>query len=86
MIDIIDDTGAGRAWVQYNKRHQCITVFLQGITQSVSDCSFAATLDGLSLALARRDWHNRTPGLPRLPLHTKAQLIEIAKKHKIIAD
>lgn len=83
--DIVGDCG-GKAWIHHNRKAQHLTVYLVGPTHSTSDCHFAATLDGLSLALARRDWHNRQPGLPRLPPATKAQLMEIAARHGFAGD
>lgn len=60
------------AWVLREK--DAYTVMIIGPSVSTSDCSFARTDDGLSLALARMDYHlNKRSKLPRLPFHTAEQ-------------
>lgn len=48
----------GRYWVGRTK--DAYTVFVTGVTHSVSDSSYAHTEDGLSIAKARCDYLART--------------------------
>ena len=62
----------GRAWA--HRDVQSYDVYIIGPTLSRPDCSFDRSADGLSLAIARVDWHNRVPGLPMLPAITAVAL------------
>jgi hypothetical protein len=48
----------GRAWVCQDKKNDCYTVFIAGVTThiSTSDSSYEMTEDGLSIAKARCDY------------------------------
>lgn len=50
-----------RAWVFDDRKRDCYTVFLVGITHSTSDSSYPRSDDGLSIAKARADHFNRRP-------------------------
>lgn len=52
--DIVYENGP--AWVYRDKRKDCYTVFIAGITHSTSDSAYARTPDGLTLATARADY------------------------------
>lgn len=52
--DIVHENGP--AWVLDDRKHGCYTVFLAGVTHSVSDSAYAHDEDGLSIAVARADY------------------------------
>jgi len=82
LKDIVEEScSSGKAWIWHDKKQSCLTVFITGTTHSTSDCSFPADVDGLSLAIVRRNWHNRQPGLPRLPHYSAEKLAAIAAQH-----
>ena len=64
------------AWVLADGAHY--TVYMVGVTHSVSDCSFPRNVDGLSLAICRADWHahKHVPHLPLLPTSTTLTLAQ----------
>lgn len=55
--DIVHENG--RVWVYRDRKHQRYTVFVAGLTHSVSDSAYRMTPDGLSIAVARCDYLSR---------------------------
>ena len=51
--DIIFESQNHVAWVYDDKKKDCYTVFVSGVTHSVSDSAYPRNPDGLSIAIAR---------------------------------
>ena len=51
--DIVCEAQDGKARVYDDKKKSCYTVFLTGVTHSVSDSAYPRNPDGLSIATAR---------------------------------
>ena len=72
--DILYETRAAWIWRDIDR----YVVFVKGVSMSESCCSFPRTVDGLSLAICRVDYHNRkkVPHLPLLPASTALALAQ----------
>lgn len=75
--------------IVYETRKACVmrdgahyTVYIVGVTHSVSDCSFPRSYTGLGLAICRADFHAHklVPYLPLLPTATAVALATLLHK------
>lgn len=46
----------GKAWVRADRKNNCYTVMIVGITHSTSDSSYSFDADGLSIAKRRAEY------------------------------
>ena len=72
--DILYETRTAWIWRDVDS----YVVFVKGVSVSESCSSFPRTVDGLSLAICRVDYHNRkkVPHLPLLPTATALTLAQ----------